>query len=101
MPEGRFSLNDKVSDILSTLKGKVWFVKLGLKIKKQMSKGKEKGKKKEAMGFEIGPEMMQMMGGFTVLRLTSLIGMMDISFTKEDLLKMNKKLNKIKKPKKS
>ena len=100
MPEGRFSLNDKISDILSTFKGKIWFVKLGLKLKKQMSKGKEKGKKKEAMGFEIGPEMMQMMGGFTVLRLTSLIGMINVSFTKEDLLKMNKQLNKIKKPKK-
>ena len=39
-------------------------------------------------------------GGFTVLRLTSMMGMMNISFTKEELLKMNKKLNKIKKPNK-
>lgn len=42
---------------------------------------------------------MEMMGGFTVLRLTSMMGMMNISFTKEELLKMNKKLNRIKKPK--
>ena len=42
---------------------------------------------------------MEMMGGFTVLRLTSMIGMANISFTKEELLKMNKELNKIKKPK--
>ncbi len=98
-PEGRFSLNDKISDILSSTRGKLWFAKLGLKLKKSMGGGK-KGKKGEAMGFEIGPEMMQMMGGFTVLRLTSLIGMLDISFTKEELLKMNKQLNKIRKPKK-
>ena len=39
------------------------------------------------------------MGGFTLLRLTSLIGMMNVSFTKVELLKLNKKLNKIKIPK--
>jgi beta-galactosidase len=43
---------------------------------------------------------MGMLGGFTVLRLTSMVGMANISFTKEELLKMNKKLNKIRKPKK-
>ncbi len=99
-PEGRFSLNDKISDIMSTLRGKLWFMGVGLKIKKKMPKNKEKGKKTEAMGFEISSDIMQMLGGFTVLRLTSMIGMMNISFTKEELLKMNKKLNKIRKPKK-
>jgi hypothetical protein len=43
--------------------------------------------------------MMQMMGGFTLLRLTGLMGMTGVTFTKEDLLKINKKLNKIKKKK--
>ncbi len=43
--------------------------------------------------------LMQMMGDFTVLRLSSMLGMANISFTKEELLKMNKKLNRIKKPK--
>jgi hypothetical protein len=43
--------------------------------------------------------MMQMMNGFTVLRLTSMLGMMNLKFTKEELLKMNKQLNRIKKPK--
>jgi polar amino acid transport system substrate-binding protein len=32
-PEGRFSLNDKLGDIMTTLRGKLWFVKLGLKLK--------------------------------------------------------------------
>jgi beta-galactosidase len=103
-PEGRFSLNDKISDILSCFRGKLWFAKMGLKIKKKMSKNADKSKKKDkkvsAMGFELSEDMMQMMGGFTVLRLTSLISMMNISFSKEELLKMNKQLNRIKKPRK-
>ena len=41
---------------------------------------------------------MSMLGGFTVLRLTGMLGMMKVSFTKEELLKMNKQLNKIRKP---
>jgi beta-galactosidase len=98
MPAGRFSLNDKLGDIMSCFRGKLWFAKIGMKIKKSLTGGK-KGKKMEAMGFEINEGMMQMMGGFTVLRMTSLMGGMNINFTKEELLKMNKQLNKIKKPK--
>ena len=94
--EGRYSLNDKISDIMQSFRGKLWFVKIGLKLKKAMSGGEAK----KASGFELSEDMMKMMGGFTVLRLTSLIGMMNITFTKEDLLKMNKQLNKIRKPKK-
>ena len=104
-PEGRFSLNDKIADIMSTFRGKLWFLGVGLGIKKKMDankKGKEKGEKKGG-GFDIDLKadggLMQMMGSFTVLRLTSMIGMANISFTKEELLKMNKKLNRIRKPK--
>jgi len=51
-----------------------------------------------AMGFEIDAgAMMQMMGGFTVLRLTSLMGAANVSFSKEQLLALNAQLNKIKK----
>ena len=97
--EGYYSLNDKISDIMQSFRGKLWFAKFGLKLKKAMS-GDQKGKKKEAMGFEISDDMMKMMGGFTVLRMTSLVGMMNLSFTKEQLLEMNAQLNRIKKPKK-
>ena len=96
-PEGRYSLNDKISDIMKSKRGKLWFIGVGLKLKKKMPKNKDG--KAEGAGFELSGDIMQMMGGFTVLRLTSMIGMMNISFTKEELLKMNKKLNKIKKPK--
>ncbi len=96
--EGYYSLNDKISDIMASFRGKLWFMRFGLKLKKSL--GGKKGEKKEAMGFELNKDMMQMMGGFTVLRMTSMAGMMNISFTKEQLLEMNKKLNKIRKPKK-
>ena len=104
-PEGRFSLNDKISDIMDTKRGKLWFIGVGLKIKKKMDANKkgEKGEKKSG-GFEVDLKsgdsgLMQMMGSFTVLRLTGMMGMMNISFTKEELLKMNRKLNRIRKPK--
>ncbi|MBQ7323032.1 MAG: glycoside hydrolase family 2 protein [Clostridia bacterium] len=105
-PEGRYSLNDKMSDIMASVFGKLWFFTLALSLKKKMDANKPKEEKKKkgakpaAMGFELSGDMMQMMGGFTVLRLTSLIGMLNISFTKEELLKMNKQLNRIRKPKK-
>ena len=97
MPDGRLSLNSKMSEIISTFRGKLMFMKL---IGKMMG-GKKKGGKVKAAGFEVGPEMMAMMGGFTALRLFTLMGgMMDVKFTKEELLALNKKLNKIKAPKK-
>ena len=96
MPDGYLSLNDKMSDVLATLQGKMLFMSL---VGKLMG-GKGKDGKMEAMGFEVGPEMMSMMGGFTVLRLFTLMGgMMDMNFTKEQLLELNAKLNKIKRPK--
>ena len=95
-PEGRFSLNDKVSDIMKSFWGKLWFIRTMMKIKKKMPKNKDG--KATAAGFEMSEGMMQMMGGFTVLRLTSMMGMMNISYTKEELLKMNKQLNRIRKP---
>ena len=98
-PEGRLSLNDKMSDVLATFRGKLLFMKL---IGKMLGgkKGGKKGGKVKAAGFEVGPEMMAMMGGFTVLRLFTLMGgMADVKMTKEDLLAINAKLNKIRKPK--
>ena len=95
--EGKLSLNSKMSDVISTLRGKLIFAK----IMGKMMGGKKKGEKKpKAMGFEITPDLMAMMGGFTVLRLLTMAGgMMNVEFTKEELLNLNKKLNKIKKPK--
>ena len=96
--EGRLSLNSKMGEVLQTFRGKMIFMSL---MKKVM--GGKKGEKKggmKAMGFEINSDMMSMMNGFTVLRLFTLMGgMMNMNFTKEQLLDLNKKLNKIRKPK--
>ena len=105
-PDGRYSLNDTVGDIMKSFRGKIWFVRFGLGLKKKMDAGKKAadGKKKSG-GFEVdiksGGGIMQMMSGFTVLRLTSMVGMMNVSFTKEELLKMNRQLNRIRRSKKT
>ena len=93
---GRLSLNSKMSAVISTFRGKLLFARLMGK----MLGGGKKGEKVKPMGFEMTPELMSMMGGFTVLRLLTMAGgMMDAKFTKEDLLSLNKKLSRIKAPK--
>ena len=103
-PEGRFSLNDKIGDITATFSGKLWLLGMGMKIKKKMNAGKKGSDEKKSGGFDVDLSasggLMQMLGGFSVLRLTSMMGMMNVSFTKEELLAINKKLNRIRKPKK-
>ena len=109
--EGYLSLNSKISEIMATVGGKLWFTSLLLSLKKKMdgsgkkAEGEDAGEKKEGgMGMKFSLKsiggMMDMMGGFTVLRLSSMVGMIGVSFTKEELLEMNAKLNKIKAPKK-
>ena len=50
--------------------------------------------------FTLNSGLIQMIGSFTILRITSMSGMVGLNFTKEQLLDINKKLNKIKLPKK-
>ena len=102
--EGYFCLNDKMSDIMATVGGKIWLGSMMLTMKKKMDEGKkpdENGEKKGGFSVDLKSikGMGQMLGGFTVLRLTSLMGMANVNFTKEELLKINDQLNKIKKPK--
>ena len=98
--EGRLSLNSKMGDVLKTFRGQLIFLSLAKKLMGGKKPGKKKGGMK-AMGFEINADMMSMMNGFTVLRLFTLVGgMMNVPFTKEDLLNLNKKLNRIRQPKK-
>ena len=96
--EGYFSLNDKMGEILKTFRGKLILLGLLPKFKKK----KKKGEEDKGGGFSLGkisPDMLQMLNGFTFLRLTGLVSMVGVSFTKEELLKINKKLSRIKKPK--
>ena len=104
-PEGRYSLNDKLGDIMLSLRGKLWFFKLMAGVIIKMKSGKKSGQKEEKKegGFSVDPSMfknlMAMMSSFTILRMSSMMGMANISFTKDQLLKMNKQLNRIRKPK--
>ena len=84
-PEGRLSLNDKVEEILKTAEGRELFSRLTSKLK-----GKSEG-------LPSGEEAFKMLGGFTLLRLLTMLKMMDIEFSKEELLKINSHLNEIKK----
>ena len=89
--EGYLSLNSKMSDIMATPEGMgIVGAVLGAMMPKEGDK--------VAGGFEMSESMMQMMGGFTLLRLAGMIGMMGVNLTKEQLLDMNAKLNQIKQP---
>ena len=107
--EGKCSLNDTLGDVMKTLRGKLWFAKLFLILAKKMGDGqkqpkkadekekKPKKKKSAAAGMDSGT--MNLISGLTVLRFTSMLGMRNVHFTKEELLKLNRQLNRI--PKKS
>ncbi|MEE1011674.1 MAG: glycoside hydrolase family 2 TIM barrel-domain containing protein [Acutalibacteraceae bacterium] len=105
MPDGRFSINDTIGDIMSTLKGKITMVKVLLRIKNAMTSGKDKDGKSvggfEVAGFKLNMGMIKnvygLAKGFTVKRIFSMLGG---KFTKEQILEINAMLNKVKKPKK-
>lgn len=99
--EGRYSLNDTLGDILKSFRGKIWFARLFMILAKKQSGGKKQPKQKEAKKKKASSQMdsgtMQMISSFTVLRFTGMLGIRNIQFTKEELLKLNRQLNKIKK----
>ena len=102
MPEGYFSINDKINDIMATFRGKLvllaFMAKTAMKLKKASS-----DRKKDAGhgngGFKLSPEMLKMIGSFTILRMSGMAGMAGIHFTEKDMLELNAQLNKIKVPK--
>ncbi len=93
-PEGYFSLNSRMGDILATEQGGAW---LGKTMAQLMPKKEDGGNQ----GFEMNEGMMKMLGGFTVLRMLNMLGMAADNvkkLTKEELLELNEQLNQIKKP---
>ncbi len=99
-PEGRLSLNTPISEVMETFRGKLVMLSVGAMIMKQLkanSKSKENSGGFSAAGFKLTPDVMKMLGGFSILRASSMMSMINISVTKEQLLSINKKLNKIKK----
>ena len=90
--EGYFSMNDKMSDIMANEQGRALFMGLMSQMGGVMGAEENPFANPENMG-----PLMQMMGGFTVLRLTKLMGAANVDFSKEQLLGLNAQLNKIKK----
>ena len=85
--DGYFSLNDTLGEILATPQGKSLFVALA---------ARELPKLKNAPA--INDDIMQTISGFTVMRLASMMSVMNIHLTRKDLLSLNAKLNQIPKP---
>lgn len=104
-PVGYYSVNDTIGDIMGSFRGKLAMLKIGamlLKVLKGDSQPSDEPRKKKSkgasvMGFKPSKEMLQLGYGFTVKRVISMLGG---KFTKEQILKINAILNKVKKPKK-
>ena len=86
-PEGYYSLNSKIEDIVKSEEGATVFKEVMVSVMGSMMGGNSEK-------FDMAP-MMKMLGSFTVLRLTSLLGATNVTLTKEQLLDMNEKLNAI------
>ncbi|MBQ3523366.1 MAG: glycoside hydrolase family 2 protein [Clostridia bacterium] len=106
-PDGYLSINNTIGDIMSTFGGKLVMLKFVMMLKGSMSGGKdENGEEKKGGGgviggFKMTPAMLKniygMAKGFTIKRAISMLGG---AFTKEQILEVNAKLNKVKAPKK-
>ncbi len=90
--DGYLSLNDKISDIMATEDG-------GKLIAGILSNPDKKDGSVKAAGFSFDENspMMDMLGGFTFLRFIGMMGASGPKLTKEQLLEINDKLNKIEK----
>ncbi len=89
--DGYLSLNSKMSELLMVKEGQMLFGQIMGPIAEAAKQSAGEG------GFEMNEGMMQMMGGFTVLRLIGMLGMTGLKMNKEELLDLNAKLNQIKK----
>ena len=106
-PDGYFSINNTIGDIMSTFGGKLVMLKFVMMLKNAMSGGKdENGEEKKGGGgviggFKMTPAMLKniygMAKGFTIKRACSMLGG---ALSKEQILEINAKLNKVKMPKK-
>lgn len=102
-PAGYLSINDTLGDIMATFRGKLVLLSMIPMLKKALGgnddKPKDKKEKKQGggfsvAGFKINKTMLDIAKGFALKRAFSMLGG---KFTKEQILGINKKLNKIKK----
>ncbi len=113
-PDGYFSVNDTLGSVMSTFKGKLFLLKLAKVLLSALSDGKAKNKETPSakkmpkariksdgisvMGFSINKTILELGKGFSIKRVFMMLGGGKI--TKEQILAINKSLNKIKKPNK-
>lgn len=98
-PPGYLSINDTLGDIMATFRGKLVLLSMIPMLKNALLGGGDKDKKEKSSGasvagFKINKTMIEMAKGFVLRRALSMLGG---NFTKEQILGVNKKLNKIKK----
>lgn len=95
-PEGFYSLNNKISEIMESEEaGKILTEFLTPLVSSMMgadTMGEQKEEDKENSSLN---KIVDMMGSFTILRLTSLLGAGHVEVTKEQLLDLNEQLNKV------
>ena len=99
--KGYFSLNDTMGEIMKTVRGKIVLLEFAAIIMRSMKKNQKEGKAGGMGGtakMKLDGNVMKMLDGFTLLRASSMIGMVGATLTKEQLLGLNKQLNRIKKP---
>ena len=95
-PPGYYSVNDTIGDIISTFKGKIFALKLVKILKKSLSASSGDKNGMSVAGVKINKTMIEMGKGFTLKRAIMMLGG---KVSKEDILKINAMLNKIKKKK--
>ena len=63
---------------------------------KGIKKKSDKNSSNPAQSMLKNKDTMKMIGSFTILRISSMAGTVGMTFTTEELLALNKKLNKVK-----
>lgn len=94
-PEGYYSLNNKISEIMESEEATKIFNEFINPLMSGMMGADQVGEKKKEETENNLSSMMTMLGSFTILRLTSLLGAGHVEVTKEQLLDLNEKLNKV------
>lgn len=94
-PEGYYSLNNKISEIMESEEATKIFNEFINPLMSGMMGADQVGEKKKEETENNLSSMMTMLGSFTILRLTSLLGAGHVEVTKEQLLNLNEKLNKV------
>ncbi len=95
-PPGYCCINDTVGDILKTEAGKQVLTELGRQLYEQSQQNPSE--KRGTMEMKPNQAMLEMLKGFTVKRILSMAHMMGLEpLTKEQMLAVNARLNKVEK----